>query len=61
LMLDVFALLMMFSFVDLVSYTSIISKSAFATPQSGHAQSFGMSAHAVPGLMPSSGSPTFSL
>src|SRR3569833_3422254 len=40
--------------------TSTISKSALATPQSGHSQFAGMSSHLVPGAMPSSGSPAAS-
>jgi len=39
---------------------STISKSALATPQSGHAQSAGMSSHFVPAGMPSSGMPMLS-
>ncbi len=36
---------------------SIISKSSFPTPQSGHSQSSGTSSHGVPGAIPSSGQP----
>src|SRR5258708_23895326 len=37
--------------------SSTISKSAFATPQSGHDQSAGISSQRVPARMPCSGSP----
>ena len=40
--------------------TSTTSKSALATPQSGHSQLSGTSAHSVPGAKPSSGRPAAS-
>src|SRR5258705_9168901 len=40
--------------------SSTISKSAFATPQSGHDQSDGTSSQRVPARMPCSGSPAAS-
>jgi hypothetical protein len=42
------------------AYTCTISKSALATPQSGQTQFSGISAHAVPGLIPSAGKPAAS-